>query len=77
MKAIPDDSVNLILCDLPYGTTQNSWDSVIPLAALWEQYQLFWLRRVRSETFNRRLRVGRVDLDPNARPTQFLRGHQR
>lgn len=39
MKAIPDAAVNMILCDLPYGTTQNSWDSVIPLEALWEQYE--------------------------------------
>jgi site-specific DNA-methyltransferase (adenine-specific) len=39
MKAIPDATVNMILCDLPYGTTQNSWDSVIPLEALWEQYE--------------------------------------
>jgi site-specific DNA-methyltransferase (adenine-specific) len=31
MKLIPDRSVNMVLCDLPYGTTQNSWDSVIPL----------------------------------------------
>ena len=28
----------MILCDLPYGTTQNKWDSVIPLNELWEQY---------------------------------------
>jgi site-specific DNA-methyltransferase (adenine-specific)/modification methylase len=39
MKHIPDGSVNLVLCDLPYGTTQNSWDSVIPLDKLWEAYQ--------------------------------------
>lgn len=32
-------SVNLILCDLPYGTTQNKWDSVIPLDELWKQYR--------------------------------------
>lgn len=38
MKDIPDGSVDMILCDLPYGTTQNKWDSVIPLDALWEQY---------------------------------------
>jgi len=36
---VPDGSVNLILCDLPYGTTQNKWDSLIPLDALWEQYR--------------------------------------
>lgn len=36
---IPDQSVQLVLCDLPYGTTQNPWDSVIPLGPLWEQYR--------------------------------------
>lgn len=38
MKKIPDKSVNLILCDLPYGTTRNRWDVVIPLEPLWFQY---------------------------------------
>jgi site-specific DNA-methyltransferase (adenine-specific) len=38
MKDIPDGSVDMILCDLPYGTTQNKWDSIIPLGELWEQY---------------------------------------
>ncbi len=38
MDDIPSKSIDLILCDLPYGTTQNKWDSVIPLEALWEQY---------------------------------------
>jgi site-specific DNA-methyltransferase (adenine-specific) len=38
MPNLPDKSVDLILCDLPYGTTQNPWDSVIPLDLLWEQY---------------------------------------
>jgi len=38
MKGIPDKSVDMILADLPYGTTQNKWDSVIPLDRLWEQY---------------------------------------
>lgn len=39
MKGIPDQSIGMILCDLPYGTTQNKWDSVIPLGALWEEYR--------------------------------------
>lgn len=39
MRLIPDATVNLVLCDLPYGTTQNPWDSVIPLAPLWEEYR--------------------------------------
>ena len=38
MKEIPDNSIDMILCDLPYGTTQNKWDSVINLEELWEQY---------------------------------------
>src|SRR5574344_1404039 len=38
MKDIPDGSVDLILCDLPYGTTSCSWDKVIPFEPLWEQY---------------------------------------
>lgn len=38
MKDIPDKSVDMILCDLPYGMTQNAWDSYIPLDLLWEQY---------------------------------------
>lgn len=39
MKEIPDGSVDMILCDLPYGTTQNKWDSVLPLDALWHEYR--------------------------------------
>lgn len=38
MKRIPDASIDMILCDLPYGMTQNKWDSYIPLDLLWEQY---------------------------------------
>lgn len=38
MKQIPDHSVDLIICDLPYGTTRNAWDSIIPLDLLWAQY---------------------------------------
>lgn len=39
MKDIPDKSIDMILCDLPYGTTQNKWDSVIPFEPLWGQYE--------------------------------------
>lgn len=39
MKSIPERSIDLILCDLPYGTTQNKWDSVIPFDELWVQYR--------------------------------------
>lgn len=39
MKRIPDKSVDMILCDLPYGTTACKWDEVIPFDLLWEQYK--------------------------------------
>ena len=39
MQDIPDKSVNLILCDLPYGITSNKWDSIINLEKLWENYK--------------------------------------
>jgi site-specific DNA-methyltransferase (adenine-specific) len=38
MQLVPDKSVDMILCDLPYGTTQNKWDTVIPFVPLWKQY---------------------------------------
>lgn len=38
MKHIPPKSIDLILCDLPYGITQNNWDSEIPLEELWGEY---------------------------------------
>lgn len=38
MKDIPDKSVDMILCDLPYQRTQNQWDVMIPIDKLWEQY---------------------------------------
>jgi len=39
MKQLPAQSIDLILCDLPYGQTQNKWDKIIPLDKLWEQYK--------------------------------------
>lgn len=38
MQRIPNKSIDMILCDLPYGTTQNSWDSIIPFDELWKHY---------------------------------------
>ena len=38
MKQVPDKSIDLILCDLPYGTTKCKWDVVIPFDKLWAQY---------------------------------------
>lgn len=39
MNDIPDKSIDLILCDLPYGSTKNKWDSIIPFDRLWEHYE--------------------------------------
>ena len=39
MKEIPDGSIDMILCDLPYGTTACKWDIIIPFDKLWEQYK--------------------------------------
>jgi len=39
MKDIPDKSVDMILCDLPYGTTACKWDTIIPFDKLWKQYE--------------------------------------
>lgn len=41
MKDIPDETVDMILCDLPYGTTACKWDTVIPFDNMWKQ-----LRRI-------------------------------
>lgn len=39
LPTLPDKSVDMVMCDLPYGTTQNKWDSVIDLPTLWAQYR--------------------------------------
>lgn len=38
MKNVSDKSIDMVLCDLPYGTTRCKWDSIIPFEPLWEQY---------------------------------------
>ncbi len=38
MKDIPDGVIDMVLCDLPYGTTAHKWDSLLPLNKLWEEY---------------------------------------
>lgn len=67
MKDIPDNSIDMVLCDLPYGTTACKWDVVIPLDKLWEQYR----RTVKdngaivlfgSEPFSSALRVSNLDM---------------
>ena len=39
MKMFPDNSIDMVLCDLPYGTTQNKWDSIIDFSELWREYE--------------------------------------
>jgi len=67
MKDIPDKSIDMILCDLPYGTTACKWDSIIDFKLLWEQY----LRVIKdngaillfgSEPFSTLLRNSKIEL---------------
>jgi len=39
MQKIPDNSIDAIICDLPYGTTNCSWDSILPLDKIWSEYK--------------------------------------
>lgn len=67
MKKIPDNSIDMILCDLPYGTTKNKWDIVIPFDLLWEQYERVIKDRgaivlFGSEPFSTELRHSKLNL---------------
>ena len=62
MKNIPDGSIDLILCDLPYGTTACKWDTIIPFEPLWEQYRRIIKKKgvialFGSEPFASKLRI--------------------
>lgn len=39
MKRIPDGTIDMVLCDLPYGVTRNTWDRTLDLSALWMEYK--------------------------------------
>lgn len=39
MPMLPSESIDMILCDLPYGTTETKWDNVLPFEKLWQQYE--------------------------------------
>ena len=65
MKDIPDGSVDMILCDLPYGTTKCKWDIVIPFDKLWEQYNRIIKDKgaillFGSEPFSSKLRISNL-----------------
>lgn len=67
MKGIPSGSVDLILCDLPYGTTACSWDTQINLDSLWEEYRRLVtpvgaILLFGSEPFSSFLRMKAIDL---------------
>ena len=66
MKDIPDKSIDMILCDLPYGTTACKWDVVIPFEPLWEHYKRVIKDRgaivlFGSEPFSSYLRLSNID----------------
>lgn len=66
MPQIADKSVDAIVCDLPYGTTHNTWDSVIPFDLLWEQYHRICkptasILLFGSEPFSTKIRMSNLD----------------
>lgn len=83
MKDIADESIDMVLCDLPYGTTACKWDSIIPFKPLWGQY----MRIIKehgtivlfgSEPFSSKLRMSNIDwykydwIWEKNRPTNFF-----
>ena len=65
MPTITDKSIDMILCDLPYGTTQCKWDTIIPFEPLWKQYRRLIkdngaILLFGSEPFSSFLRVGNI-----------------
>lgn len=66
MKEIPDKSIDMILCDLPYGTTSCKWDIIIPFDLLWEQYNRIIKKDgpillFGSEPFSSKLRMSNIE----------------
>lgn len=66
MKEIPEKSIDLILCDLPYGNTAHEWDSVITLDELWKEYKRIikncgTIVLFGSESFSSYLRISNID----------------
>lgn len=67
MKDIPDKSIDMVLCDLPYGTTACKWDTIIPFDKLWEQYERIIKDKgaiclFGSEPFSSKLRMSNLKL---------------
>jgi len=67
MKDIPDKSIDLILCDLPYGTTKCKWDNIISFDKLWLQYERIVKENgavclFGKEPFSSKLRLSNLDM---------------
>lgn len=67
MKDIPDKSIDMILCDLPYGTTACKWDIIIPFEELWVQYNRIIkddgaIVLFGSEPFSSKLRISNLKM---------------
>ena len=67
MKRIPDGSIDAVICDLPYGTTECAWDTIIPYDKLWEQYERITTPNAAivlfgSEPFSTHLRMSNMKL---------------
>lgn len=67
MKQIQDLSIDMVLCDLPYGKTACNWDSVIPFDGLWKQYERIVKKNAAillfgSEPFSSNLRISNLKL---------------
>ena len=67
MNNIPDKSVDMILCDLPYGTSACKWDVVIPFDLLWKQYNRIIkdngaIVLFGNEPFSSKLRLSNIDM---------------
>ena len=67
MKKIPDKSIDMVLCDLPYGTTACKWDSIIPFDELWEQYKRIGKDNAvfalfGSEPFSSQMRMSNIEM---------------
>lgn len=53
LREVPDNSIDMVLADPPYGTTRNAWDTVIPMAPLWEQYNRVCKKIVQYSCFRK------------------------
>ena len=67
MRDVPDQSIDMVLCDLPYGTTSCKWDAVLPFDRMWEQYNRIIKDKgaivlFGTEPFSSRLRLSNLEM---------------